>query len=520
MSGDQNLPAENAPARNGTPGRIPRVLSIAGTDPTGGAGIQADLKSIAANGGYGMAVVTALVAQNTHGVRSVHVPPVAFLTEQLRAVSDDVQIDAVKIGMLADAHVIRAVSDWLCQVNPPVVVLDPVMIATSGDRLLDEDAETALRELLALVHIVTPNIPELAILAGEPEAAGWSDVLRQAERVAATHGVLVLAKGGHLAGDAVPDALVGGATVREFPGARIDTANTHGTGCSFSSAVATRVATSAVGRAASDAPTMAEWADAVAESKRWLTESITHADELAVGSGHGPINHFAGLWQRGGVLTAPTPDEVAATWWEEIREIRAATDELGFVCGLGDGTLPREAFLWYLAQDALYLRDYSRMLAQASRLAPTAAEQAFWAAGAHGAIATELELHTSWIAEGALANVQPSPTTTAYLNHLAAAGAAGDYPVLIAALLPCYWLYQDVGTRLHPLSHDEHPYRSWLDTYANEAFAIATERAIEIVTTVAAATDHDTRQRMGRAFHASAVHEREFFAAPLNRGVG
>ena len=123
------------------PRDIPRVLSIAGTDPTGGAGIQADLKSIAANGGYGMAVVTALVAQNTRGVRSVHLPPVSFLVEQLDAVSDDVTIDAVKIGMLGQADLIEAVAAWLARVRPPVIVLDPVMIATSGDRLLDASAE-------------------------------------------------------------------------------------------------------------------------------------------------------------------------------------------------------------------------------------------------------------------------------------------------------------------------------------------------------------------------------------------
>ncbi|TFB85219.1 hypothetical protein E3O10_15445, partial [Cryobacterium luteum] len=166
--------------------RIARVLSIAGTDPTGGAGIQADLKSIAANGGYGMAVVTALVAQNTHGVRSVHVPPVSFLREQLHAVSDDVEIDAVKIGMLADVHVTHTVSEWLGQVKPRLVVLDPVMIATSGDRLLTEDAEQALRDLLSVVHLVTPNIPELAILAGSPVATSWSAALRQAQQVAET----------------------------------------------------------------------------------------------------------------------------------------------------------------------------------------------------------------------------------------------------------------------------------------------------------------------------------------------
>ena len=173
---------------------IPRVLSIAGTDPTGGAGIQADLKSIAANGGYGMAVVTALVAQNTVGVRSVHVPPVSFLRDQLDAVSDDVGIDAVKIGMLATAEVTIAVDRWLARVRPPVVVLDPVMVATSGDRLLDAEAEQALGDLVRRADLVTPNVPELAILAGEPVATSWEEVLEQAERVSARHGVLVVAQ--------------------------------------------------------------------------------------------------------------------------------------------------------------------------------------------------------------------------------------------------------------------------------------------------------------------------------------
>lgn len=491
---------------------IARVLSIAGTDPTGGAGIQADLKSIAANGGYGMAVVTALVAQNTHGVRSVHVPPVSFLRQQLRAVSDDVQIDAVKIGMLADVDVTRTVSEWLGQVKPRLVVLDPVMIATSGDRLLTEGAEQALRDLLSLVHLVTPNIPELAILAGSPVATSWAAVLRQAKQVAETHGVLVLAKGGHLTGNLVPDALVTAHLAREFPGVRINTPNTHGTGCSFSSAVATRVA----GRVGAAGPTLADWGNAVAEAKLWLTESIAHSDDLDVGTGHGPIQHFAGLWQRGGLQTRPSPAQVAESWWNDISEIRSETDDLQFVRRLGDGSLNREAFVWYLAQDALYLREYARMLAVASQLAPTSADQAFWAASAHGAIAAELELHTSWIDEDTLAEVQPSETTTAYLTHLIAAGASGDYGVLVAALLPCFWMYQDVGARLHPLSHEEHPYRSWLNTYADEVFAASTARAIEIVTTVAATANEGSRRNMAQAFRASAMHERDFFAAPLS----
>lgn len=489
--------------------RVPRVLSIAGTDPTGGAGIQADLKSIAANGGYAMAVITALVAQNTHGVRSVHVPPVGFLAEQLDAVSDDVEIDAVKIGMLATTEVIQTVGDWLDRVRPPVVVLDPVMVATSGDRLLDQDAEHALRELAPRTDLLTPNIPELAILAGEPTATDWASVVAQAGRVSARYEVRVLAKGGHLDGTELSDALVDarGDTVEvvEFPGVRIDTTTTHGTGCSLSSALATRYARTG------------DWTGAVGQSKRWLTESIRHGASLEVGSGHGPISHFAGLWERGGTQTRPTPAEIETEWWEHIRAIRDGIDELPFVTGLGDGTLDRDAFLWYLAQDALYLRDYSRVLAEASRLAPTTEEQAFWAGAAQGAIAAELQLHESWLTSEAIEDARPSDTTTAYLNHLLACAARGDYPVLIAAVLPCFWLYQDVGTRLHPLSHPRHPYRSWLDTYADDAFEASTRRALDIVTQVAATVDETKRAEMRETFRTSAAHEHAFFAVPTPR---
>ncbi|QAY61854.1 bifunctional hydroxymethylpyrimidine kinase/phosphomethylpyrimidine kinase [Microbacterium protaetiae] len=482
---------------------MPRVLSIAGTDPTGGAGIQADLKSIAAGGGYGMAVVTALVAQNTRGVREVHTPPVSFLAAQLDAVSDDVAIDAVKIGMLGTTQVIATVAAWLDRVRPPVVVLDPVMVATSGDRLLDADAEDALRTLCARADLVTPNIPELAILVGEPTAVTWPDVLAQARRLSTRHGVAVLAKGGHLGGADAPDALVTGEQLTQFAGERVATSHTHGTGCSLSSGIAVR-------RAAG-----APWERALDETKRWLTESLRHADELAVGTGHGPVHHFAGLWHRGGLLTRPTPAQVAAQWWTHIGDIRAAIDELPFVRALGDGSLRHDAFTWYLAQDALYLRAYSRVLAQASALAPDAAAQEFWAAGAYRCLAAEAQLHESWVGADEIHSTPPGAATTAYLDHLAASAARGDYAVLVAAVLPCYWIYRDVGERLHAASHPRHPYRAWLDTYADPEFAAATTRAIDIATRAAADAGDALRARMRDAFTASARHEWAFFAAPL-----
>lgn len=484
----------------------PRVLSIAGTDPSGGAGIQADLKSIAANGGYGMAVVTALVAQNTHGVRAVHTPPKDFLRAQLDAVSDDVEIDAVKIGMLADAETITVVAAWLDRVQPPLVVLDPVMVATSGDRLLDADAEQALLGLLDRADLITPNIPELAVLAGEAPASTWAGVLAQAAALAERHGVAVLAKGGHLGGPDAPDALLEpGAAPVEFPAPRIDTTSTHGTGCSLSAALAAL------------RPRTGSWATAVGTAKAWLTESIAAGDELRVGSGRGPINHFAGLWARGGLDTRPTATQLATEWWDRIEGVRDAIDELPFVRGLGDGTLEREPFLWYLQQDALYLADYARALARASALAPTPIEQAFWAKAAHGAIAAEIELHHSFLGNDKLFAALPAPATTAYTDHLLAAGARGDYGLIIAAILPCFSIYQDVGTRLLPQSHPDHPYASWLDTYADPGFDEDSREAIRLVSEHAARADASARERMFEAFRLSAEHERSFFAAPLER---
>ncbi|MEV7633664.1 bifunctional hydroxymethylpyrimidine kinase/phosphomethylpyrimidine kinase [Microbacterium sp. NPDC089318] len=496
--------------RRWTARTAPRVLSIAGSDPSGGAGIQADLKSIAAHGGYGMAAITALTAQNTRGVRGVHVPPAEFLHAQLSALSDDIQIDAVKIGMLADAEVIVTVAEWLAAHRPATVVLDPVMVATSGDRLLDAQAESALRELAGLADVVTPNLAELAVLAGRP-LDGWDDALCAAQGVSAETGALVLVKGGHLGGPSAPDALVGGdGVIAVFDGARIETRSTHGTGCSLSSALATL-------RAAGN-----EWPDAVREARAWLRESLRAGDALDVGRGYGPVNHFAGLWQRGGLRTRPAPNEVRDEWWHAVAGVRSAIDELPFIRALADGSLDRDRFLRYLAQDALYLRDYARVLAEAARLAPTPEEQAFWAESARGCIDGELELHACWLTpETGVASetfdVEPSAVTTAYLDHLRAVAFTGEYAVLIAAVLPCFWLYADLGARLHAgelgtcALDPQHPYASWLATYADAGFAEASERAIGFVTSAVAIADERVRRRMQRAFVIASEHERAFF---------
>ncbi len=480
---------------------VPNVLSIAGTDPTGGAGIQADLKAIAACGGYGMSVVTALVAQNTRGVRAVHYPPAAFLRAQLDAVSDDVAIDAVKIGMLGTAEVIAIVREWLERVRPRVVVLDPVMVATSGDRLLDAEAEAAIHDLARLADVLTPNVPELAVLAGAEPATGWDAALDHARSVASASGALVVAKGGHLADEVVSDALVGAdGVLAQADHRRVATRNTHGTGCSLSSALATRFAATG------------DWPRSLTESTDWLAGAIADADRLEVGAGHGPVHHLGPLWDAAG---GPVPGRITDWWWQQASGIRAAIDELPFVRALGDGSLPAGAFTWYLAQDALYLNRYAASLAVAASLATDEAERAFWHDCSTSAIATELLLHESWVAADVVARTAPSAVTTAYLDHFAAVEAAGDYAVLIAALLPCFWIYADVGDALAGRSRPGHPYADWLATYADEAFAAATRRAIAIAENAARRAGPDGRRAATRAFLASCEHERAFFAAPL-----
>ncbi|TFB67627.1 bifunctional hydroxymethylpyrimidine kinase/phosphomethylpyrimidine kinase [Cryobacterium sp. Hz9] len=491
----------------------PRILSIAGTDPTGGAGIQADLKSIAANGGYGMAVVSALVAQNTLGVRSVHIPPVAFLRQQLSAVSDDVTIDAVKIGMLADLDVINEVRSWLDVCRPPIVVLDPVMVTTSGDRLLDPSAEQALRDLIPLVDLVTPNVPELAVLLAEPPAADWAEAVAQGRRLSARAGVTVLVKGGHFDDTTCPDALVNtqglmAHSVVEFTAPRIITKNTHGTGCSLSSAMATVQARTG------------NWTQSLAEVKDWLQDALTYADDLEVGRGNGPIHHFHRLFSEASAASAAPADPApfSSTLWRDVELIRLQIFDLPFITDLSSGALAEEDFSYYLAQDALYLATYARVLAHASELAPTVSAQRFLADSAARCRDVESELHRSWLRQQPDPD-EAGPVTTGYLDHLLATSEAGNYAVLLAALLPCFWLYSDVGDRLHAefLSRTEeaaHPYAAWLETYSDEEFAAATRQAIALTDDVAATVSESECAAMRQAFTTSARFELDFFDAP------
>ena len=263
---------------------IPNTLTIAGVDPSGGAGILADIKTMMALGAYGTAVVAALTAQNTQAVTDIGPVPPEFVVRQIDTLFDDVRIDAVKIGMLGQEGVTRAVAERLAYWKPAHIVLDPVMVAKSGDHLLEQRAVHALREtLLPLATMLTPNLPEAGVLLNMPAAESLKQMYGMAERL---HRLLgnggerwVFLKGGHLPGNDTIDLLHNGDRMIELPGTRINTPNTHGTGCTLSAALAALL------------PQINDTPEAARRAKDYLVTAIARSAELSVGQGHGPVHH-------------------------------------------------------------------------------------------------------------------------------------------------------------------------------------------------------------------------------------
>jgi hydroxymethylpyrimidine/phosphomethylpyrimidine kinase len=261
------------------------AVTIAGSDSSGGAGIQADLKTFSALGVYGASVITALTAQNTRGVTAIHDVPPPFVAAQMDAVFSDLDVKAVKIGMLSRPDIIVAVADGLARHGQSNVVLDPVMIAGSGDRLLAPDAVDVLRRvLIPRALVITPNLPEAAALLDSAPAQSEAEMRDQAERLLALGPKAVLIKGGHAEGAESVDLLVEPTTFARLAAERIATANTHGTGCTLSSAIAAGLAKGH------------GLAEAVRLAKAYVTACIAASDRLAIGSGHGPVHHFHSWW--------------------------------------------------------------------------------------------------------------------------------------------------------------------------------------------------------------------------------
>jgi hydroxymethylpyrimidine/phosphomethylpyrimidine kinase len=264
----------------------PIALTIAGSDSSGGAGIQADLKTFAALGVYGASVITAVTAQNTTGVRAVHVIPPEIVREQMHALAEDLAIGAIKIGMLANRAVIETVAEGLVGFAGVPVILDPVMAAASGDPLLEPEAVEALSRLFPLATLITPNLAESAAILDASPASNEQEMAEQGMRLKALGARAVLVKGGHAGGETAIDILIASGEPVRFEAQRCQNANTHGTGCTLSAAIAAELAKGA------------SLHSAIERGKSFVTEAIFAADTLKVGKGRGPLHHFHALWPK------------------------------------------------------------------------------------------------------------------------------------------------------------------------------------------------------------------------------
>lgn len=269
---------------------IPNALTIAGVDPSGGAGVLADIKAMSAVGAYATGVITALTAQSTQGVMGIYPIDIAFIKQQIDVLFEDVRIDAVKIGMLGQEPVIHTVVDRLSHWQPAHLVVDPVMVAKSGDHLLEKAATAAMREaMLPLATFITPNLPEAGVLLEQRPAENIKEMYSAAEKIrrllSDDGDRWVFLKGGHLPGSDCTDLLYNGDQMIEMPAHRIHTKNTHGTGCTLSAALAGLL------------PQTENPVQAAKIAKEYLYKAIARADDLTVGSGHGPVNHFHGWWK-------------------------------------------------------------------------------------------------------------------------------------------------------------------------------------------------------------------------------
>lgn len=262
----------------------PIVLSVAGSDSGGGAGIQADIKAISATGSYACTVITALTAQNTRGVSGVMAVPGDFIEQQFEAIFSDIKVDAVKIGMLGDSATISTVAAAIRKYKPEYVVLDPVMVATSGDVLLAAEAtDTLINELIPLADVITPNLPEAqALLAARPalNTTDMNETEAQCKQLLSYGCQSVLIKGGHQEADTSTDFWLGSEGLRTYSSQRIDTKNTHGTGCTLSASIASFLAQGY------------PMAEAIQQAKNYIQAAIEHADTLKIGEGSGPVHHF------------------------------------------------------------------------------------------------------------------------------------------------------------------------------------------------------------------------------------
>ncbi|KAI8086455.1 Phosphomethylpyrimidine kinase-domain-containing protein [Halteromyces radiatus] len=469
--------------------KIPTALTIAGSDSGGGAGIQADIKTMSALQVYSTSVLTSITSQNTLGVDGIHQLPPEFVQQQLRAVLSDIGANAIKTGMLSSSSIISAVVATLKEFpeDSRYLVVDPVMVSTSGSRLLPQDAvQACIQELLPITYILTPNVPEAQVLLSSSTdqqqenltIQSVDDMHTAAKKLASYGPRFVLLKGGHLpqirhGSRCVVDVLYDKSTDRitELVNHYIDTPNTHGTGCTLSAAIASELAKGI------------EPYEAIKKATTYIQDAIATSME-SVGKGSGPVNHFHNLrWMpyTGKSFVQALRDALPEGLWSEFIDHP-------FVRGMADGTLPREAFIHYIKQDYLYLVNYARSAALAaykSKDIDMCAANAKIVLHIHHEMQLHLEYCEQWgISKEEVLSTPESVYNIAYTRFVLDKGASGDQMDLQVAMAPCLLGYGDIGMKLFNdpnTKREGNPYWKWISNYAQDDYQTAVKVGKELM---------------------------------------
>ena len=459
------------------------ALTIAGSDSSGGAGIQADLKTMTANGVYAMSAITALTAQNTTGVQGIFEVSPEFLKLQIDSVFTDIRPDAVKIGMVSSAGLIQAIAEKLNEYKAENIVVDPVMVATSGAKLISDDAIGTLKEFLfPLATVLTPNIPEAVVLSGM-EITTAEEMMEAAKKISETYHCAVLLKGGHQLNDA-NDLLYRDGGYRWFNGRRIDNPNTHGTGCTLSSAIASNLAKGY------DLDT------AVEQAKAYISGALAAMLDLGAGSG-------------------PMTERLLSS----VQEIWAGYHTHPFVMGIGDGSLDQEKFRYYMIQDYLYLIDYTRVFAVGVAKAKDLSVMKLFAASTHTILDGEMDIHRTYMKRLGISLDEAENTPVAldnrsYTSYMLRASYEGGEAQVMAAILSCALSYEAIAKEIlkkNPEA-DRHPfYGEWVSGYASAEYHMENERLTSLMNRLTADYTPAQIERLIDIFTACSRYEMSFW---------
>ncbi|TPX37189.1 hypothetical protein SmJEL517_g01078 [Synchytrium microbalum] len=504
---------------------VARSLTIAGSDSGGGAGIQADLKTFTALGVYGTSALTAITAQNTLAVQGIHPMPAEFVAQQLESVLSDIGTDSAKTGMLFNTEIIQTVASAIRKHNIVNLVIDPVMISTSGSRLLAPDAiESLKKDLLPLAMILTPNIPEAELLASSSTPiTSVADMRRVATELYAMGSKHVLIKGGHLPFDEqvggaidqscttavkfVVDVFYDGADFHEFRREFIDTKNTHGTGCTLSSAIAAGLAKNMTVMAA------------VQTALEYVNRAISSS--FSIGKGHGPLNHFF----------SPSYTSSTHSFVQYLKDSCPTQYHVytrhPFVEQIANGTLSKASFQHFIRQDYIFLVHYARAYSLAGFKEHDSMEAITNAASIVMHIGEEMKLHIkfceSWgISHDELQETREAHATVAYTRYVLEKGLSGDRLDLRVALLPCLIGYGEIGMRLFhdpKTVRDGNPYWPWIQNYASDSFQDAVRQGCDYIESLAIelAGSESRRRKLCSVFRQATELEIQFWQMGLDQ---